>query len=115
MLSPLLAGTKRIQEIVTHPPEWYSRRGILIHDADAVIHIDRVRRCVRSRNGVEASYDRLLLATGSRPAVLAVSGSELPGVISFSRFKRRQCHVGCSKGRRARRGSGRGTARTGSG
>jgi NAD(P)H-dependent nitrite reductase small subunit len=83
MLSPLLAGTKRIQDIVTHPPEWYSRRGILIHDGDPVIHIDRIRRRVRSRNGVEASYDRLLLATGSRPAVLAVSGSELPGVISF--------------------------------
>jgi nitrite reductase (NADH) large subunit len=87
LLSPLLAGTKRIQEIVTHPPEWYSRRGIVIHDADPVIHIDRVRRCVRSRNGVEASYDRLLLATGSRPAVLAVSGSALPGVIAFRDLK----------------------------
>ncbi len=83
LLSPLLAGTTRIQEIVTHPPEWYSRRGIVIHDADPVIQIDRVRRRVRSRNGVEASYDRLLLATGSRPAVLAVSGRELPGVITF--------------------------------
>ncbi len=83
LLSPLLAGTKRIQEILTRPPEWYARRGIVIHDADPVVHIDRVRRRVRSRNGVEASYDRLLLATGSRPAVLAVSGSELPGVIAF--------------------------------
>ena len=83
LLSPLLAGTKRIQEILTHPPEWYGRRGIVMHDADPVTHIDRVRRRVRSRNGVEASYDRLLLATGSRPAVLAVSGSELPGVIAF--------------------------------
>jgi NAD(P)H-nitrite reductase large subunit len=45
--------------------------------------IDRVRRCVRSREGVEASYDRLLIATGSLPILLSVPGSGLSGVITF--------------------------------
>jgi NAD(P)H-nitrite reductase large subunit len=83
LLSPLLAGDKRIQDIVTHPPEWYDERGITLYRADAATHIDRVRRCVRSRQGREAPYDRLLIATGSVPIVLPVPGSSLQGVITF--------------------------------
>jgi NAD(P)H-dependent nitrite reductase small subunit len=83
LLSPLLSGEKRIEDIVTHPPEWYVEHGITLHRADPVTHIDRVRRRVRSRNGVEASYERLLIATGSLPILLPVPGSSLPGVITF--------------------------------
>jgi NAD(P)H-dependent nitrite reductase small subunit len=83
LLSPLLSGEKRIEDIVTHPPEWYVEHGITLHRADPVTHIDRMRRRVRSRNGVEASYERLLIATGSLPILLPVPGSGLPGVITF--------------------------------
>jgi nitrite reductase (NADH) large subunit len=38
---------------------------------------------VRSRNGVEAGYDRLLIATGSKPFLIPVPGHNLPGVIAF--------------------------------
>src|SRR6202023_2594574 len=50
---------------------------------DPVTRIDRVRRCVVSRNGIEASFDRLLIATGSLPILLPVPGSGLPVVITF--------------------------------
>src|ERR1700730_11883900 len=83
LLSPLLSGEKRIEDIVTHPPEWYAEHGITLHREDPVTCIDRVRRCVRSREGIEASYDRLLIATGSLPILLPVPGSGLPGVITF--------------------------------
>ena len=83
LLSPLLSGEKRIEDIVTHSPEWYAEHGITLHRADPVTHIDRVRRCVRSGSGIEASYDRLLIATGSLPILLPVPGSGLPGVITF--------------------------------
>jgi nitrite reductase (NADH) large subunit len=83
LLSPLLAGDKRLEDIVTHPPEWAIERGISLHCADPVVHIDRARRSVVSREGVEAPYDRLLIATGSRPTPLSVAGHELPGVIPF--------------------------------
>ncbi|HUD59502.1 MAG TPA: nitrite reductase small subunit NirD [Acetobacteraceae bacterium] len=83
LLSPLLSGEKRLEDIVTHPPEWYAEHGITLHREDPVTHIDRVRRCVRSRNGIEVSYDRLLIATGSLPILLPVPGSGLPGVITF--------------------------------
>ncbi len=83
LLSPLLSGEKRIEDIVTHPPEWYAEHGITLHREDPVTCIDRVRRCVRSRNGIEASFDRLLIATGSLPILLPVPGNDLPGVITF--------------------------------
>ena len=83
LLSPVLSGEKRAEEIAAHPPEWYAGHGITLHREDPVTHVDRVRRRVRSRNGIEVSYDRLLMATGSLPILLPVPGSGLPGVISF--------------------------------
>ncbi|HEX4023699.1 MAG TPA: nitrite reductase small subunit NirD [Steroidobacteraceae bacterium] len=82
-LSGLLAGDARLEQIVTHPPEWYAQRGILLHEDDPIVQIDRVRRRVRSSRGIEIQYDRLLIATGSLPVELPVPGANLPGVVSF--------------------------------
>lgn len=83
LLSPLLAGEKSIQEIMLNPREWYAQHGITLHAGDPVVEIDRTRRIVRSQGGIEAPYDRLLIATGSRPFIPPVPGSALPGVIAF--------------------------------
>jgi NAD(P)H-dependent nitrite reductase small subunit len=83
LLSPVLSGEKKINDIMLHPLEWYREHGVTLHTADPVIEIDRIRRRVRSRCGIETSYDRLLLATGSSPIVLPVHGNTLPGVVTF--------------------------------
>jgi nitrite reductase (NADH) large subunit len=83
LLSPVLAGDKSAKEIFLNTPEWYAEHGVTLHSGDPVVAIDRRRRCVRSRQGVELSYDRLLVATGSSPVVLPVPGKELPGVMTF--------------------------------
>lgn len=83
LLSPVLAGEKRTDDIILNPVEWYREKGVRLHLADPIVAIDRKRRVVRSRAGVEASYDRLLLATGSKPIVLPVPGAELTGVTTF--------------------------------
>ncbi len=83
LLSPVLAGEKKIEEIMLHPREWYAERGITLHTSDPVTVIDRRKRVVKSASGIEASYDRLLLATGSNPIVLPVPGKDLPGVVTF--------------------------------
>jgi nitrite reductase (NADH) large subunit len=83
LLSPLLAGEKRVEEVITHPPEWYEAQGIRLYAGDPVVEIDRRRRIVRSQSGVEVAYDRLLLATGSRPIRLPIPGVDLPGVVTF--------------------------------
>jgi nitrite reductase (NADH) large subunit len=83
MLSPVLAGEKRFEDIVTHGRGWYASRGIELIAGEAVTAIDRAGRVVTGEHGAQRSYDVLLLATGSDPVVLPVSGASLPGVIGF--------------------------------
>ena len=83
MLSPVLSGEKEFDDILLHPPAWYAEHGVTLHAGDPVTAIDRTGRCVTSRSGVVVSYDRLLLATGSLPAVPAVPGAQLRGVVTF--------------------------------
>ena len=75
LLSPVLAGEKRADEIVLHTREWYDENGIALHAGDPVVAIDRSRRIVRARSGLEVNYDRLLLATGSSPFIVPVPGA----------------------------------------
>ncbi|UZN50980.1 FAD-dependent oxidoreductase [Cupriavidus cauae] len=83
LLSPVLAGEKTVDDIMLHPREWYARHGITLLAGDPVVAIDRARRLVRSQSGKEVRYDRLLLATGSRPFIVPVHGHQLDGVIAF--------------------------------
>jgi nitrite reductase (NADH) large subunit len=97
LLSPLLAGDKRTEEIITHPPEWFTQQGIVLHGSDPILKIDRIRRRVYSSRGADAAYDRLLIATGSVPGVLAVPGKDLPGVQSFRDLKDVDAMLAASK------------------
>lgn len=83
MLSPVLAGEKKAEDIVLHSRDWYKANGITLHAGDPVVRLDRIRRTVHSQSGLEVHYDRLLLATGSRPFIVPVPGHELPGVVGF--------------------------------
>lgn len=83
LLSPVLAGEKQPDEIVLHPRAWYEEHGITLHAGDPVVAIDRRRRVVRAQSGLEAGYDRLLLATGSSPFIVPVPGAQLRGVVGF--------------------------------
>ncbi|MBB3212175.1 nitrite reductase (NADH) large subunit [Herbaspirillum sp. Sphag1AN] len=83
LLSPVLAGDKSIDDIMLNTPQWYTRHGITLHAGDPVEAIDRKQRVVRARSGICVPYDRLLLATGSKPFIIPVPGHDLPGVIAF--------------------------------
>ncbi|MDE2121952.1 MAG: NAD(P)/FAD-dependent oxidoreductase, partial [Betaproteobacteria bacterium] len=83
LLSPLLAGEQTLEQIVLNPRDWYAERGITLHTGRKVVEVDRRRRVVRADDGTEARYDRLLLATGSRPFMLPVPGRELDGVLGW--------------------------------
>ena len=74
LLSPVLAGEQTLDEIVLNPLSWYRDHGITLHIGQKVVHVDRQRRLVTTADGIEAEYDRLLLATGSNPSSLLCQG-----------------------------------------
>jgi nitrite reductase (NADH) large subunit len=83
LLSPVLAGEQTLDEIVLNPLSWYEEHGIRLHMGKKVVDVDRRRRVVSTADGIEAEYDRLLLATGSNPFILPVPGKDLEGVIAY--------------------------------
>ena len=83
LLSPVLAGEKTVADIMLNTRDWYAQNGIELLAGDPVVAIDRCRRLVRSQSGREVGYDRLLLATGSKPFIIPVPGHQLDGVIAF--------------------------------
>ncbi len=83
MLSSVLAGEKQVDDIVINPRAWYDDNGIVLRADDPVVAIDAKARTVTSRSGLTVPYDRLLIATGSRPIVPPIPGLNLPGVCAF--------------------------------
>jgi nitrite reductase (NADH) large subunit len=83
LLSPVLAGEKTVDDIMLHTREWYAANGISLHAGDPAVRIDRKRRIVEASSGLAVPYDRLLIATGSKPFIVPVPGHGLPGVIGF--------------------------------
>ncbi len=83
MLSPVLAGETKFDDIVLNDLAWYRDNGITLHAGKQVVKIDRKGQKVIADDGTEAAYDRLLLATGSLPCILPIPGNDLPGVIAY--------------------------------
>jgi len=85
MLSPVLCGEKTIEDIMINDRQWYTDNNIVLHAGHdkEVVEINRSKKTVIAKDGTEAPYDRLLIATGSNPFILPIPGHELEGVIAF--------------------------------
>ena len=83
LLSPVLAGEQKFDDIILNSAEWYGENGITLHSGNPVTGIDRTNKQVAAASGMEVEYDRLIIATGSRPFMLPVPGVELEGVLGF--------------------------------
>jgi nitrite reductase (NADH) large subunit len=85
MLSAVLCGEKTIEDIVINDRQWYRDNGITLHAGPdkAVVRIERGLRKVIAKDGTVVEYDRLLIATGSKPVVPDIPGKDLVGVIGF--------------------------------
>jgi nitrite reductase (NADH) large subunit len=83
LLSSVLAGDREIDDIVLHSREWYETNGIKLTLGDAAVKLDTRAKIVTTASGAAISYDKLILATGSRPIVPPIAGLNLPGVCAF--------------------------------
>ncbi|RPE72873.1 assimilatory nitrite reductase (NAD(P)H) large subunit precursor [Tibeticola sediminis] len=87
LLSPVLAGEQTLEEIVLNDWSWYTEHGIALNAGFLVTEVDRVKRLVTGVNAqgetVTAGYDRLIMATGSKPFILPIPGKDLEGVLAY--------------------------------
>jgi nitrite reductase (NADH) large subunit len=83
LLSPVLAGEQTVEQIMLNDWDWYRKHSITLHAGKRIVDVDRRGRRVIADDGTQASYDRLLLATGSTPVMLPVPGADLPGVLAY--------------------------------
>jgi nitrite reductase (NADH) large subunit len=89
LLSGVLAGSEDPRDIFLDPLEWYEENGITLYAGVPVVSIDRSAQTVTTADAATHSYDKLIIATGSRPSFPAVDGLHggdgalKPGVFGF--------------------------------
>src|SRR3954451_900672 len=83
LLSSVLAGDKSVADIVINPREWYEARNIRLIAGNPATAIHSAAKLVTLASGEAVGYDRLLLATGSKPLAPPIPGLGLPGVRAF--------------------------------
>lgn len=82
LLSSVLSGERSLDDIVINAREWYDQNGVRLIAGTTVTAIDRNAKHVLA-GGVAIPYDKLMLATGSKPLAPPIPGFGLPGVRSF--------------------------------
>ncbi len=82
-LLELVADSANKEKLFLHPASWYEDQDIALvqgHKARELLAEDKK---VLFENGISASYDRLILATGSSSFVPPIEGKELPGIYTL--------------------------------
>jgi nitrite reductase (NADH) large subunit len=88
MLSHVLAGEDS-EEIYLNPLDWYAENEITLHAGVRVVRVDRFSKKVYGNDGSIESYDKLIIATGSRTFYPPMDGMWVddktltPGVFGF--------------------------------
>ena len=81
-LSEFFAG-KSADDLTMAPAGWYAANNIQLYLGDPIQSIDRTNKTVYSHHGITASYDYLVLATGSAAFVPPIPGIEKEGVFIY--------------------------------
>src|SRR5262245_41925437 len=76
----MLAASADAESCLLHPLSFYTDQRIELRTGARVVAVEPEAKRVWLADGEEVAYDRLLLATGSRPRRLAIAGDDLAGV-----------------------------------
>lgn len=75
-----LSGEQGIERVYLRPEKFYADKNITVRTGVTVASIDTGEHCVSTADGESVAYEKLLLATGSRPRLLDIPGSGLAGI-----------------------------------
>ncbi len=79
-LPEVVAGHIEPAATVMYQQPWYDQRNLQVRCATRAVSIDRKTKRVELSDGSALAYDTLVLATGSQPNSLRISGSGLAGI-----------------------------------
>ncbi|MCL7749681.1 nitrite reductase large subunit NirB [Halalkalibacter alkaliphilus] len=97
MLSTVLQGGTKVEDITLHNHAWYDSNGIKLYTGETVVKVDPAKKVIRTDKDREVSYDKLIFATGSVPFVLPIPGADKEGVVSFRTIEDCQKMINISK------------------
>lgn len=83
LLSSLLAGEVKREEIELKDADWWRDCGVTLLYGSSASHIDMAARVVKLEHGRKIPFAKLVIATGSVPVRLTVPGAGLRGVAIF--------------------------------
>jgi nitrite reductase (NADH) large subunit len=83
LLSEVLAGERRFEEITLNTREWYDQNKIDLRLGVRITAIDPLAKTVADSQGQITPYDRLLIAVGGTPFIPPIRGVEKQGVFVF--------------------------------
>jgi nitrite reductase (NADH) large subunit len=69
LLSNVLNGSQEPHDIFLNPLDWYRENGIQLHAGVRISSIERQAKTITGDDGTVTAYDKLIIATGSRPFV----------------------------------------------
>ena len=75
-----LSGDLAMDRVLVRPEKFYPDKNIELHTNTQVESIDRAAKSVTTQDGTVFEYEKLLIATGSRPRKLNIEGSDLAGI-----------------------------------
>ena len=75
-----LSGELPLERVFVRPEKFYVDRNIDLRTNTRVAKIDTSGKTVTTADGDTIAYEKLMIATGSRPRKLSIQGSDLPGI-----------------------------------
>ncbi|SIR72052.1 nitrite reductase (NADH) large subunit [Peribacillus simplex] len=83
LLSTVLQGNTSFEDIAINDRDWYTKNNIQLFTGETVVKIDKETQKIITDKEREVHYDKLIIATGSSPFILPVTGVDKEGVIAF--------------------------------
>ncbi|MFT7686384.1 MAG: 3-phenylpropionate/trans-cinnamate dioxygenase ferredoxin reductase subunit [Candidatus Azotimanducaceae bacterium] len=75
-----LSGAMPLEKVYVRAEKFYAQKNIDLRLQTRVEKIDPIKKKVSTTKGESISYEKLMIATGSRPRILNIEGSNLGGI-----------------------------------
>ncbi len=86
LITYYLAGDVSRKHLLSHSRKWYSEKNIDLNLKTRVVKVDTERKKIRTESRKSFSYDKLLIATGSRPIFFPTIPYDANGIIGMRTY-----------------------------